>query len=242
MALPVKAPTQYERASLSTHAPGSARRCARSSPRSWSRSTTSGWRSSRSRRIDVDDELNRAIVYFDSLAGEDGDAEIARGARAATASLAGVDRPPDPRQEDADPRLPARRRDPRRRSASTTSSARTASGTDRRRPAAEPMATALSRPTVARAGASSTSRPGSPATTSSACCAAASASAQSATPARSTPTPPGCSSSASARSPGCCASSSDGRKRYTGEVVLGVETDTLDAAGEVDGHATTWPA
>ena len=26
--------------------------------------------------IDVDNELNRAVVYFDSLAGEDGDAEV----------------------------------------------------------------------------------------------------------------------------------------------------------------------
>ncbi len=26
--------------------------------------------------VDVDNELNRAVVYFDSLAGEDGDAEI----------------------------------------------------------------------------------------------------------------------------------------------------------------------
>ena len=29
--------------------------------------------------IDVDDELNRAHVFFDSLAGEDGDAEIVEG-------------------------------------------------------------------------------------------------------------------------------------------------------------------
>ena len=31
-----------------------------------------GWRTA----IDVDPEMNRAIVYFDSLAGEDGDEEI----------------------------------------------------------------------------------------------------------------------------------------------------------------------
>ena len=35
--------------------------------------------------IDVDNELNRAIVYFDSLAGEDGDDADPRGARASTA-------------------------------------------------------------------------------------------------------------------------------------------------------------
>ena len=35
--------------------------------------------------IDVDNELNRAIVYFDSLAGEDGDADDRRGARRAPA-------------------------------------------------------------------------------------------------------------------------------------------------------------
>ena len=54
---------------------GSARRCARSSPRSWSASTTSGWRWTIT-GIDVDDELNRAHVFFDSLEGEEGDAEI----------------------------------------------------------------------------------------------------------------------------------------------------------------------
>ena len=65
-----------------------------------------------------------------------------------------------------------------------------------------------------------------------ACCAAASASGASATPARSTRARPACSSSASARHPAAALR----RRRsqaYTGEVVLGVETDTLDADGAV---------
>ena len=62
--------------------------------------------------IDVDPELNRAIVFFDSLAGEEGDDGDPRGARRAPDPTAGVDRPADPGQEDADPRLPTRHGDP----------------------------------------------------------------------------------------------------------------------------------
>ena len=65
--------------------------------------------------IDVDNEMNRAIVYFDSLDGEDGDATIREVARGAPPADPGVDQPPDAGEEDADPRLPARRRDPRGR-------------------------------------------------------------------------------------------------------------------------------
>ncbi len=68
---------------------------------------------------------------------------------------------------------------------------------------------------------------------SSACCAADSASAGSATPARSIPVPPGCSSSGSATSPGCCGSSSTVASRTAGEIVIGIETDSLDADGAV---------
>ena len=79
--------------------------------------------------IDVDNELNRAIVYFDSLDGEDGDADDPRGARASTAG--GSRR-----------RSTARCGRRRRRSSTsgpTTSSAppsgsRTSSATDRDRP------------------------------------------------------------------------------------------------------------
>ena len=66
-----------------------------------------------------------------------------------------------------------------------------------------------------------------------ACSGGGSVSVRSATPARSTPTRPACSSSASAWRRDCCGSSTDSRKRYAGEVVLGTETSTLDAAGEV---------
>ena len=62
--------------------------------------------------IEVDNELNRAHVYFDSLAGEDGDAEIIEALDRAPHAAAVVDRQADPRQEDADPRLPARHRAP----------------------------------------------------------------------------------------------------------------------------------
>ena len=58
--------------------------------------------------IEVDEELNRAHVYFDSLAGEEGDDDIIDALDSSPGALAGVDRQPDPRQEDADPRLPAR--------------------------------------------------------------------------------------------------------------------------------------
>jgi ribosome-binding factor A len=59
--------------------------------------------------IEVDDELNRAHVYFDSLAGEEGDAEIIDACRTTAIRLQSRS-PPDPHQEDTDPRLPARRR------------------------------------------------------------------------------------------------------------------------------------
>ena len=56
---------------------------------------------------------------------------------------------------------------------------------------------------------------------------------RSATPARSTRRPPACSCSASAGPPGCCATCGDLPKEYVGEIVLGTETTTLDAEGEV---------
>ena len=62
--------------------------------------------------IDVDPEMNRAIVFFDSLVGEDGDEEILEALRRAPGPAAELDRPPDPGQEDADPVVPARRGDP----------------------------------------------------------------------------------------------------------------------------------
>ena len=55
---------------------GSARRCVRSSPTNWCGSTTNGSSWSPSPQIEVDNELNRAIVFFDSLAGPDGDGAI----------------------------------------------------------------------------------------------------------------------------------------------------------------------
>ncbi len=66
--------------------------------------------------IDVDPELNRAIVFFDSLAGEEGDEEILEAFADHRDPAAGVDRPADPGEEDADPRLPSGHGDPLRRS------------------------------------------------------------------------------------------------------------------------------
>ena len=62
--------------------------------------------------IDVDAEMNRAIVFFDSLVGEDGDPLDPRGAEQPPGAHPGIDRPSGPRQEDADPDLQARRGHP----------------------------------------------------------------------------------------------------------------------------------
>ena len=65
--------------------------------------------------IDVDNELNRAIVFFDSLAGDEGDADDPRGARRATAaacSRRSTGRSAPRRRRSC---LQARRDDPRRR-------------------------------------------------------------------------------------------------------------------------------
>ena len=53
--------------------------------------------------IDVDNELNRAIVYFDSPRGRGRRRHDPRGARGAPPAHPVVDQPPDARQEDADP-------------------------------------------------------------------------------------------------------------------------------------------
>ena len=59
---------------------------------------------------------------------------------------------------------------------------------------------------------------------------------RSATPARSTPTPPGCCWSGLGRATRLLQFQSGLPKSYTAEVVLGVATTTLDAAGEVTGR------
>ena len=51
--------------------------------------------------VDVDADLNRAIVYYDSLAGEAGDAEILEAFGGPPGPAAGGGRPPDPRPQDA---------------------------------------------------------------------------------------------------------------------------------------------
>ena len=91
-------------------------------------------------------------------------------------------------------------------------------------------------PTAPTGWSSSTRRRAGRPTTSWPSPAACSAPARSATPAPSTPTPPACCCSASVGSPGCCASSPRCPKTYTGDIVLGVETSTLDAVGRGDGH------
>ena len=62
--------------------------------------------------IDVDNDLNRAIVYFDSLAGEAGDAEVLEALGEHRRAPAAGHRSPDPRPQDAGARVPARRRHP----------------------------------------------------------------------------------------------------------------------------------
>ena len=89
--------------------------------------------------IDVDPEMNRAIVFFDSLIGEDGDARDPRGAGRPPGAHPGLGRPPAAVEEDADPLVQARRRrsvPPSASSASCTTRPRCPSGRrqpDRRR-------------------------------------------------------------------------------------------------------------
>ena len=65
--------------------------------------------------IDVDNELNRAVVYFDSLSGEEGDAAVRGRPRRASPAHPVVDQPADAGEEDTGARLPPGRGDPRRR-------------------------------------------------------------------------------------------------------------------------------
>ena len=143
--------------------------------------------------IDVDADLNRAIVYFDSLAGEAGDAAVLEALAGHRRAAAGGDRPPDPRPQDAGARLPARRGDPLGRAHRGDPARGPAGGATRARRSAVGPPTGP-RP-VRRRQAGRHDEPrrrgGVPR--------GRSASAGSATPARSTPTPPACCSSASAR-------------------------------------------
>ena len=86
------------------------------------------------------------------------------------------------------------------------------------------------------ASSSSTSRRAGPRTTSWPAAGACSARGRWATPGRSTPTRPGCSSSGVGRATRLLRFASALPKIYVGEVVLGVTTSTLDASGEVTGH------
>ena len=144
--------------------------------------------------IEVDDELNRAHVFFDSLDGRGRRRRDHRGARRdhrirLQASIA----PPDPGEEDADPRLPARRRDPlgradRRHPPRGSQATRRSAGRrhrHRRLMARKRPADDARRVRRRQAGRRHQPRRGR------ACCGGASASVRSATPARSTPTPPG---------------------------------------------------
>ena len=84
--------------------------------------------------IDVDNELNRAHVYFDSLAGEDGDADIVEALdRHRTRLQSAIASRSVRRRRRSSTSSPISRSD--RRNGSTTSSARTVSVVARRRPA-----------------------------------------------------------------------------------------------------------
>ena len=185
--------------------------------------------------VDVDADLRRAVVYFDCLARRGGDDEVLealgdaprRGSRRRSAARPRLKRTPmlTFRPDDGHPHGRAHRGDPPRAPRSTR---------PRRRPATTDAGDAGRCLTASR---SSTSRPAGPATTSWPVPASVSASGASATPARSIPTPPGCCSSASGRATRLLRFLTALPKTYTGEVVFGVETSTLDASGEVDRHA-----
>ena len=87
-----------------------------------------------------------------------------------------------------------------------------------------------------RASRSSTSPPAGPATTSWPSAAGCSAPARSATAGTLDPTPPGCSLLGVGRATRLLRFLAPLGKSYVGEIVLGTETSTLDAAGEVTGH------
>ncbi len=105
--------------------------------------------------VDVDADLNRAIVYYDSLSGEAGDADVLEAFADAAGAPAGGHRPPAPRPQDADPGVPPRRRAARRR-AHRQDPARPRSGAGRSHGVSRPRSTGWR---------SSTRRPGGPATT-----------------------------------------------------------------------------
>ena len=185
--------------------------------------------------VDVDADLRRAIVYFDTLGGAEDDDEVLEALassrprlQAAVGRQARLKRTPELvfEPDPASGRRCAIEDDPatmrRRRRTVDADRRRRRAVSDRAAPAGPDGLAVVDKAAGLDVATTSWPRPG-----------ACSAPARSATRARSTPTPPACCCSAWAGSPGCCASSTALPKTYTGEIVLGVETSTLDAAGEV---------
>ena len=179
--------------------------------------------------VDVDNELNRAVVFFDSLADEDADAAI----------LDALERHRRRMQSSINRQIKAKktpilqfRPDDVIRSAERIEDILRA---DANVPAApEPWAAAGRRPSTG--WPSSTSRPGSPATTSSGMLRRRFGERRIGHAGTLDPSATGVLVVGVGNVTRLLRFAGDGRKRYVGEVVLGVETDTLDADGTVTAH------